>query len=128
MDYTMRHITRLSDYRTMATVSACFFSAIGLSEYRIGEFKKLFDYQISDLGLKLYDYLISDSEKTIGCPPLVNILCVSREYCHNSVVLTPNTWAPYTFQIHSVPLYPISKNSTNRGIQLWLFWQKNIQI
>jgi hypothetical protein len=28
------------------------------------------DYRISDQGLNLSDYLISDSEKTICCPPL----------------------------------------------------------
>ncbi len=39
-------------------------------EYRIGEFKELLDYRISDQGLNLSDYLIWDSEKTIGCPPL----------------------------------------------------------
>jgi hypothetical protein len=36
-------------------------------EYRIGEFKKLSDI---GSGLNLLDYRISDSEKTIGCPPL----------------------------------------------------------
>jgi hypothetical protein len=46
----------LSDYRNV--------------EYRIGELKKPSDYRISDLGLNLSDYRISDSEKTIGCPPL----------------------------------------------------------
>jgi hypothetical protein len=44
----------LSDYRNI--------------EHRIGEFKKLSEYRISDLGLNLSDYRISDSEKTIGCP------------------------------------------------------------
>jgi hypothetical protein len=49
------------------------FSAIGLSEYRIldwGNLEKLTDYRISDQGLNLTDYQISDLQKTIGCPPL----------------------------------------------------------
>jgi hypothetical protein len=41
-------------------------------EYRIGEFKKVSDYRISDQGLNLWDYWISDSKKTIGCPPLLS--------------------------------------------------------
>jgi hypothetical protein len=40
-------------------------------EYRIGELKKPSDYRISDQGLNLSDYRITDSEKTIGCPPLL---------------------------------------------------------
>ena len=40
----------------------------------IGKFKKFLDYRISDLGLNLSDYRISDSEKTNGFPPLVFIL------------------------------------------------------
>jgi hypothetical protein len=36
-------------------------------ENRIGKFKKLLDYRISDLGLNLSEYRISDSEKTIDC-------------------------------------------------------------
>jgi hypothetical protein len=45
-------------------------SNYGNIEYRIGEFKKLLHYRISDQGLNLSDYWLSDSEKTIGCPPL----------------------------------------------------------
>jgi hypothetical protein len=41
-------------------------------EYRIGEFKKLLEYRISNLGLNLSDYRISDSEKFIGCQPLLS--------------------------------------------------------
>jgi hypothetical protein len=71
----MRQI-RLSDYRTMSIRLYCnifLLSNYWNIEYRIGEFKKLTDYRISDQGLNLSDYLIiliSDSEKTIGCPPL----------------------------------------------------------
>ncbi len=67
----MRHIIILSDFRTMA-IGLFFFllSNYWNIQYRIGEFKKLSEYQISDLGLNLSDYRISDSEKTIGCPPL----------------------------------------------------------
>jgi hypothetical protein len=48
-----------ADYRTMA-IGLLFSSAIGLLdfrniEYRIGEFKKLSDYQLSDQGLNLSD-------------------------------------------------------------------------
>jgi hypothetical protein len=39
-------------------------------EYRIGQLKKVSDYQISDQGLNLSDYWISDSENTSGCPPI----------------------------------------------------------
>jgi hypothetical protein len=51
----------------------CFFllSNYRNIEYRFGEFKKLLDYRISDQGLNLSDNRISDSEKTIGCPPLL---------------------------------------------------------
>jgi hypothetical protein len=52
-------------------------------EYRIGEFKKLSDYRISDQGLNLSDYRISDSEKTIGCPPL------PRTYSHSISLKVP---------------------------------------
>ncbi len=69
-------------YRTIRQwLSDCNFfllSNYGNIEYRIGVFKKLWDYQILDQGLNLSHYRISDSEKTIGCPPLlvcnVNIL------------------------------------------------------
>ncbi len=56
-------------------IGLLFFAAIGLLEYRIldGKFKKLSDYRITDLGLNLSDYQISDSEKSIGCPLLVII-------------------------------------------------------
>ncbi len=47
----------LSNYRTI--------------EYRTGKFEKLSDYGISDQGHNLSDYQISDSQKTIGCPPLL---------------------------------------------------------
>ncbi len=72
LDCTMRHITRLSNYRNM-TIGLLFFrlSDYRNIEYRIRKFKKLSDYRISDLGLNLSDYRISDSEKTIGCPPLL---------------------------------------------------------
>ncbi len=65
----MRCIT-LSDYQTLA-IELYFFLLLNdwNIEYRIGEFKKLSDYQISDQGLNLSDYRIS--EKTIGCPPRV---------------------------------------------------------
>ncbi len=66
----MRHITRISDYRTMA-IKLLFLFCYKNIEYRIGEFKKLSDNRISDLGLNLPDYQILDSEKTIGCSPLV---------------------------------------------------------
>jgi hypothetical protein len=57
LDCTMRHITRLSNYRTI-DIGLLFFSAIQLSEYGISdaECKKLPDYRISDLGLNLSDY------------------------------------------------------------------------
>jgi hypothetical protein len=71
----MRHITLsdcnfflLSNYRNV--------------EYHIGKFKKLWDYLITDQGLNLADYRISDSEQTISCPPLeirgFKILIVAR--------------------------------------------------
>jgi hypothetical protein len=46
----MKHIT-LSDYQTMA-IKVYFFCylTIGNIKYRIGEFKKLLDYHISDQG------------------------------------------------------------------------------
>jgi hypothetical protein len=64
LDCTMVHITisigllffLLSNYRNI--------------ENRIGKFKKLLDYRISDLSLNLSDYRISDSEKIIDCPPM----------------------------------------------------------
>jgi hypothetical protein len=64
--------TTLSDYRTMAIVMQ-FFRLLNYQniEYRIDEFKKLLDYRISDQGLNLSDYRISDSEKTVGCSPLI---------------------------------------------------------
>jgi hypothetical protein len=59
------------DYRTMAIILLFFLlSDYRNIEYRIGEFKKLSNYRISDLGFNISDYRISDSEKTIGCPPL----------------------------------------------------------
>ncbi len=42
-------------------------------EFRIGEFKKLSDYRISDQGLNLSDFQILDFEKTISCPPLLTV-------------------------------------------------------
>jgi hypothetical protein len=54
----------LSDYRNI--------------EYQIGEFKKLSDNGIFDLGLNLLDYQILDSEKTISCPPLVSVQLFSH--------------------------------------------------
>ncbi len=62
----MRHMA-LSDYGFQSVIFFC-YRTIGKSniEYRIGEFKKLSDYQISDQGLNLSDYRILDSEKTIS--------------------------------------------------------------
>jgi hypothetical protein len=39
-----------------------------LTEYSIGEFKKLSDYRISDQGLNLSDYRISDKKKNYRLP------------------------------------------------------------
>jgi hypothetical protein len=44
----MRYI-RLFDYRTITT-GLVFFSAIGISNIRFGQFKELSDYWISDSG------------------------------------------------------------------------------
>ncbi len=49
-------------------------------KYRIGEFKKLSDCPISDQNLDLFDYRISDSEKTIGCPPLAILHFTVRHF------------------------------------------------
>jgi hypothetical protein len=38
------------------------------------------DYRISDQGLNLSDYRISDLEKTIGCPPLTVTLASHQRY------------------------------------------------
>ncbi len=74
----MKHIT-LSEYQTIGLPDYGYRTELFLCyrttwyrniEYRIGEFKKLSDYRISDQGLNLSDYRISDSKKTIGCPPL----------------------------------------------------------
>jgi hypothetical protein len=66
----------LKDYQTIRQwQSDCYFFCYHdyrNIEYQIGKFKKLSDYMISDLGLNLSDYQITDSEKTIGCPPLCN--------------------------------------------------------
>jgi hypothetical protein len=64
----MRRVT-LSDYgyRTVIFLLSNYRNI----EYRIGEFKKLWDYWISHQGLKLSEYRISDTENTIGCPPLL---------------------------------------------------------
>jgi hypothetical protein len=63
----MRYITRLSDNGNWNVIFFCYQNI----EYWIGEFKKLADYRILDLGLNLLDYWISESEKAIGCLPLI---------------------------------------------------------
>ncbi len=80
----------LLDYRTIGQwLSDCYFLLLSDHrniEYRIGEFKKLSDYRISDLGLNLSDYRISDSEKTIGCPPLADTLPLFLIYRYTYVL------------------------------------------
>jgi hypothetical protein len=51
LDCTIRHISRLSDYGYRSVIFFCYQNI----EYRIGEFKKLSYYRISDLGLNLSD-------------------------------------------------------------------------
>ncbi len=78
LDCTMRH-SKLSEYRTMA-IGLLFFqlSDYWNIEYRIGDFKKLSDYRVSDQGLNLSDYRISDSD-----PPLRirNLTCAPWSGC-----------------------------------------------
>ncbi len=56
----------LSDYGYRTVIYFC-YRTIGISYWRIQE---TIDYWIWDQGLNLSDYRISDSEKTISCPPL----------------------------------------------------------
>ncbi len=43
---------------------------LGLSEYQISEWRILGTIGLSDQGLNLSNYRISDSQKTTGCPAL----------------------------------------------------------
>jgi hypothetical protein len=76
--HTLRHITRLSDYGTVA-IGLLFFADIGLSEYRILDWRIQETIGLSDIGSRSQSIGLSDigSEKTIGCPPLIIIACVS---------------------------------------------------
>ncbi len=64
----------VSGHRTIGLwLSDCHFFLLSNYQnikYCIGQLKKVPDYQISDQGLNLLDYRISDSEKTSGCTPL----------------------------------------------------------
>jgi hypothetical protein len=53
-------------------IALSFISAIDYQniEDRIGQFKKLSDYRISDQGLNVSDYRILHSAKISGCPSL----------------------------------------------------------
>ncbi len=66
----------LLDYRTIRLwLSICYFFLLWNYrniKYRIGKFKKLSNYWISDLGLNLSDYRISDSEKNYQLPTSYN--------------------------------------------------------
>jgi hypothetical protein len=67
----MSQAITLLGYRTPA-IGLFIFSAIGLSEYRISDWRipDYSDYRTSDQGYNLSDYRILNSHKTIGCPPL----------------------------------------------------------
>ncbi len=64
-------------YRNTAFGLYCF--AIELSEYRISYWRIQETIRLSDQGLNLSDYRISDSEKTIGCPPLLKSQFIPRQ-------------------------------------------------
>jgi hypothetical protein len=53
-----------SDYGYRTVIFLC-YRTIGISNI-VFQFKKVSDYRISDQGLNLSDYWISDSEKTIA--------------------------------------------------------------
>jgi hypothetical protein len=61
-----------SDFQTKA-IGLSFFllSNYQTIKYGTGVFEKLSDFRISDQGHNLSDYRILDSQKTMGCPPLI---------------------------------------------------------
>jgi hypothetical protein len=65
---------RLSYYRTKA-IGLLFFSAIGLLEYRISDWRILETIGLSDIVARPKSVGLSDIGLTqnIGCPPLINL-------------------------------------------------------
>ena len=72
-------------------IGLLFFPANELSEYRISYWRIQETIGLSDIGnqgLNLSDYQISDSEKTIGCPPSVSVwICYTIVSIWNQTII-----------------------------------------